>query len=202
MGIAKDSLAGPVAPETVLAKLVAMVEAKLGRRKVVVLVPLVPRKPSVEVIKQKTSANKLKKRPSGLVLDSDQSYVEHSPSRAGTPSSQSSDTQAPRQRNKLRKRSRSSTRSSPESVHLGLPVQAQAPVQTPPSPARVRAVMGKDRGRDRAPEVLLSHRPTARLTLGPPPSPSHGKRFEGARRSPDKGMARPLPVGPPPPRGR
>ena len=159
------------------------------------MIPLVPRKPSVEITR-KTSANKLKKRPSALVLHSNKS--QSSLSRPGTPTSQNTDTQNPRQPNKLRKRSRSFTRSSPE------PAQQNLPVSTPPSPAQVYTLTMSDRNRDKTAEVVF-HRPTARLNLGPPPSPSHGRRFDGAPRrgSPEKVAVRPSQVGPPHPvRGR
>ena len=178
-GVAKDNPA-PVVPDTVLAKLVVMLEAKL-RRKKMKLVPLVPKKPSVEVIK-KTSANKLKKRPSDLVF--------HSNSNQSQPQLSSSPSQNPdaRQPNRLRKRSRSLTRNSPESIQHGVPVHVQTP-GTPPA---------KDK--DKWSNV--------RVNLGPPPSPSHGRRFDGPigvprRRSPEKVMLRPLQGGPPsPPLGR
>jgi len=189
-GVAKDNPT-PVVPDTVSTKLIAMFEKKL-RRKKVVLIPLVPRKPSVEITR-KTSANKLKKRPSALTLHSNKS--QSSLSRPGTPTSQNTDTQTQRQPNKLRKRSRSFTRSSPESIQQGLP-------STPPSPPQIQALMMKDR--DKVTEVVF-HRPIARLNLGPPPSPSNGKRFEGVprRRSPEKVAVRPSQVGPPhPARGR
>jgi len=164
------------------------------------LIPLVPRKPSVEVM-TKRSTNKLKKRPSALTLHSNQSQP--SSSRPGTPSSQNSDTQPQRPPNKLRKRSRSFTRSSPDSIQQSLPVQA--PVQTsPPPPAQVLVPTVKDRDRDKLPEVTaVFHRPIGRVKMGPPPSPSNGKRFEGVgmprRRSPEKVAARPSQVVPLPP---
>jgi len=197
-GVAKDNPV-PSVPDTVLAKLVATFEAKL-RRKQVALIPLVPRKPSMEITK-KTSANKLRKRPSALVLHSNQS--QSSLSRPGTPTSQNTDAKTQRQPNKLRKRSRSLTRSSPESIQQSLP--ASTPVHTPPAPAQVRAVTTRDGERERegAPEVVF-HRPTARLNLGPPPSPSHGRRFDDMRRrgSPEKVGVRPLQISPHPGRGR
>ena len=177
-----------------------MFEAKLRRKKEVVLIPLVPRKPSVEV-KKKKSKNKLKKRPAALIL---QPQSQRSPSRPGTPTSQNSDTQTQRQPNRLRKRSRSFARSSPESVQQSLPVQTPA---TPPPPAQVQAATVKDRDRDKAPEAVF-HRMAARTNLGPPPSPSNGKRFDSTsalgRRSPDKIMLRPSQAGPstPPRRAR
>lgn len=165
------------------------------------LIPLIPRKPSVNVIK-KASANKLKKRPSALILGSNQSQP--SSSRPGTPTSQNSDTQTQRQPNKLRKRSRSLTRSSPGSVQQSLPVYAR--VQTPPLPAQVQIITVKDRDRDESSEVVL-HRPIPRVKSGPPPSPSHGTRFVGMgvprRGSPEKVMTRPSQMIPPPtPPGR
>ena len=159
------------------------------------LIPLVPRKPSMEIAR-KTSANKLKKRPSALILHPNKS--QSSLSRPGTPTSQNTDTQPQRQPNKLRKRSRSFTRSSPESTQQSLPAS------TPPSPAQAQAFTMKDRGRDKVTEVVF-HRLTPRLNLGPPPSPSHGKRFEGAPRkgSPEKVAVHPSRIGPPlPVRGR
>ena len=189
-GVAKDSSA-PAVPDTVLAKLIAMFEAKL-RRKKAGLIPLVPRKPSVEVIK-KTSTNRLKKRPEALNLHSNQSHP--SSLQPGTPTSQNSDAQTPREPRKLRKRSRSLARSSPESIAHSLPVPA--PIQTPPLPAQAQVVTMRDRDWDKVPEAVL-HRPTARLNLGPPPSPSHGKRFESMgvpRRNPEKVTARPPQVG-------
>lgn len=191
-GVAKDNPV-PIVPDTVLAKLVAMFEAKL-RRKKIALIPLVPRKPSVEVLK-KGPANKLKKRPTALILHSNKSQP--SPPRPGTPNSQDSDTQTQRQPNKLHKRSRSFNRSSPESVQQILPVPAL--VQTPPSPAPAQAVIAGDLDRDRALDGVL-YRPTVRLNLGPPPSPSHGSRFEGVgvprRGSLEKVVGRPVQVGP------
>lgn len=167
-----------------------MFEAKLRRKKA--LIPLVPRKPSLEVIR-KNSRNKLRKRPSALVL-------QPSSSRPGTPTSQNSDTRpAPRKPNKLRKRSRSSTRSSPELTQQSLPVPAPARALPLSTQSQVVAM------REKPPEVAF-HRPIVRPNLGPPPSPSHGRRFEGMgvprRRSPEKAMARPLLVGSPPGRGR
>ena len=170
-----------------------MFERKL-RRKKVALIPLVPRKPSVEIAR-KTSANKLKKRPSALILHPNKS--QSSLSRPGTPTSQNNDSQTQRQPNKLRKRSRSFTRTSPESIRQGLPVS------TPPSSAQVQTFTTKDQDRDKVIEAAF-HRPTARLNLGPPPSPSHGRRFDGVRRgSPEKVGVRPSQIGPPlPVRGR
>ena len=201
-GVAKDNPI-PVVPDTILAKLVAMFEAKLRRNKVVALIPLVPRKPSVDMIK-KTSTNKLKKRPSALILGSNRS--QHSLSRPGTRNSQNSDTQTQRQPNKLRKRSRSFTRSSPGSVQQSLPVCV--PVQTPPSPGQAQTITVRDRDRDKSSEVV-HHRPITRINWGPPPSPSHGTRFKGMgvprRRSPEKIMTRPsrvIPSPTPPERGR
>ena len=158
------------------------------------LIPLVPRKPSVEIIR-KTSANKLKKRPSALILHSDKS--QSSLSRPGTPTSQNTDTQTQRPPNKLRKRSRSFTRSSPDSIQQSLPVS------TPPSPAQVQTFTMKDRGRDKTADVVF-HRPAARFNSGPPPSLSHGRRFDGAPRrgSPEKVVVRPLQLGPHLVRGR
>ena len=200
-GVAKDNPV-PAVPDTVLTKLVAMFEAKLRRKKEAKLIPLVPRKPSMEVIK-KTSANKLKKRPSALILlHSNQCQPQPSSSRPGTPTLQNSDVQQHRQPNRLRKRSRSSTRPSPESAQRNLPAQTPA---TPQFPGQVQAITAKDRDRDTS--EAASYRPTARINLGPPPSPSHGKRFGGTgvqgRRTPENVMARPLQPGPPsPPLGR
>ena len=197
-GVAKDN-PDPVAPDTVLAKLTAIFEAKLRRKKEVNLIPLVPKKPSMEVIK-KTSANKLKRRPSALaLLNSNHSQPQPSSSRPGTPTSQNPDAQNQRQPNRLRKRSRSSTQPSPESIRRGLPIQA--PV-TPPPPAQAQVIVVKDRDRDRPSEAAF-YRPTARIKLGPPPSPSHGKRFEGTgvpgRRTPEHVVTRPWRPGPPSP---
>ena len=183
-GVAKDNPV-PAVPDTVLAKLVVMFEAKLRRKKEAKLIPLVPRKPSVEPIK-KTSANKLRKRPSALILHSHSSQPQPQPSssRPGTPTSQNSDTQAQRQPNRLRKRSRSLTRSSPE------PTQQSLPPRTPPPSAQVQGSEG------------ASYRPTVRAKLGPPPSPSNGKRFGGRgvpRRSLEKSMRRSSQASPPSP---
>ena len=198
IGVAKDN-PDPVVPETVLAKLTAMFEAKLRRKKEVNLIPLVPKKRSVEVIK-KTSANKLKKKPAALtLLNSNQPQPQLSSSRPGTPTSQNPDAQIQRQQNRLRKRSRSSTRPSPESIRRDLPIQG--PV-TPPPQAQSQVVVVKDRDRDKSFEAAF-YRPTARINLGPPPSPSHGKRFEDTgvpgRRTPEHVVTRPLRPGPPSP---
>jgi hypothetical protein len=193
-GVAKDNPV-PIVPDTVLAKLVAAFEAKLRRKKEVKLIPLVPRKPSVEATK-KAPANKLK-RSSTLALYSHSTQSQASSSRPGTPNSQNSDSQTQRQPNKLHKRSRSFTR-SPKSDKQSLPVQL------PPSPpSLVQVLLTKDGDRDKASgsEVLLNKQ-TARIKPGPPPSPSHGMRFggEGAPRSPKKvTRRRPSWVGPPPP---
>ena len=168
-------------PDTILAKLVAALEAKLQRKKEVKLIPLVPRKHSVEVTKQ-ASANRLKKRPSALTLRFHSTQSQASSSRPGTPTSQNSDSRAQRQPNQLRKRSPSHT---PE------PVQQNLPAQRPSSPATlVQAVLTKDGDGDEASgsQVVL-HKQTVRAKSGPPPSSSHGKRFEGVgalRRSPKK----------------
>lgn len=197
-GVAKDNPI-PTVPDTILAKLVTTFEAKLRREKEVKLIPLVPRKPSVEVTK-KAPANKLKKRPSALTLRSHSPQSQAASSRPGTPTSQNSDSQTQRQPNKLRKRSRSFGRASPDLV------QQSYPIQSPPSSpmAQALAVLTKDgdRGKVSGCEVVLNKQ-TARIKLGPPPSPSHGKRFEGVggpRRSPGKVFQRrPSQVGPPPP---
>ena len=197
-GVAKDNPA-PVVPDTVLAKLATMFEAKLRRKKEVKLIPLVPRKPSAEVIKN-SSTNKLKRRPSALVLlHSNLSQPQPSSSRSRTPTSQNSDAQNQHQQNKLRKRSRSSTRPSPELVQQSLPVQT--PV-TPPLPAQAQAITVKDRDRDKVSEAAF-YLSAARTNLGPPPSPSNGKRFEGVgvsgRRTPEKLITRSSQLGPPSP---
>ena len=149
----------------------AAFEARLQRKKAAELIPLVPRKNSVGVVK-KTSGNKLKKRPSALTIHSDQSQA--SSSRPGTPTSQNSDSQ--RQPKKLRKRSHDFGRSSSESVHENLPVQL------PPSPRpHMQAAVTKGECWDGvlpASEVAF-HRHASRGKLGPPPSPSHGMRFDG-----------------------
>lgn len=199
-GVAKDNPA-PVVPDTVLAKLVAAFEAKLQRGKEMKLIPLVPKKPSVELTRRASTNNM--RRPSVLSLGS-QSHVPTSrpvtpssrpatpSSRPGTPSSQKSDPPAQRQPNKLRKRSRSFTRSFPELETQDLPVQLS------PSPAaQVQAVFTKvgDREKSSGSEVLFKKQ-VDRVKLGPPPSPSHGRRFEGespVKRRPKKRM------GPPPP---
>lgn len=165
------------------------------------LIPLVPRKPSVEIIR-KGSINKLKKRPSALSLHSHSTQSQASSSRPGTPTSQNSDPQTPRQTNKLRKRSRSVLRSSPEPGQQSFQVQ---PLPSPTVQARA-ATLAKDRGQDKAPtsEVPL-YKQTARAKLGPPPSPSHGRRFQGvgSPKSPKSPKmvfkTRPSQVNPPPP---
>lgn len=160
------------------------------------MLPLVPRKPAVQVIK-KTSTNKLKKRPSALTLHSNSAHSQASSSRPGTPNSQNSDSQTQRQRNKLHKRSGSFKWSSPERAQQNLPPQPS------PSPAaKVQTHLTKDEDRDKASgsEVVL-HRQTARSKIGPPPSSSHGRRFESADApgSPKKvPRIRPSRVGPPP----
>jgi hypothetical protein len=190
-GVAKDNPA-PVVPGAILNKLMAIFEAKLRRKKVVKLTPLVPRKPSVEVIK-KASTNKLKKRPSDLnLLHSNQSQPQPSSPRPGTPTSQNSDTQNQRQTNKLRKRSRSSSR-PPESVQPSLPVRTTV---TPPPPAQAQAILVKDKDRDKASESITPRHTPRNARSGPPPSPSNGKRFEDKgvprRGSTEKVTARPL----------
>jgi hypothetical protein len=135
------------------------------------LIPLVPRKPSVEVIR-KTSTNKLKKRPSALTLQSHPNQFQPSTSRPGTPTSQDPDSPQ-RQPRKLHRRSRSFTRSS-ESV------QGVFVVQPPPSPlVHAQTAMMRNDDRDRAlpASEAAYNRQIARARLGPPPSPSHGKRF-------------------------
>lgn len=184
-GVAKDNPV-PVVPDTVLAKLVAMLETKLRRKKRAKLIPLVPKKPSAELIK-KVSANKLRKPPSGLNLHP-QSQPPPSSSRPGTPTLQL-ERQNQRSPNKLRKRDRSLTVSSSEETPQGLPVQ-----RTPPPPARVQGVVVKER----VPEAV-PYRPTARINLGPPPSPSNGKRFQGRGRRSSEVMIRPSRVGTPTP---
>ena len=189
-GVAKDNPV-PVVPDTVLAKLVAMLETKLRRKKGAKLIPLVPKKPSMEIIR-KASGNKLRKPPSGLNLKPSQSQPPPSSSRPGTPTLQP-ERQNQRSPNKLRKRGRSFTGSPPEEAPESLPVP-----RTPPPLTRVQGVMAKER----APEVA-PYRPTARINLGPPPSPSHGKRFQGGgrlagRRSLEV-MVRPSRVGTPTP---
>ena len=94
----------------------------------------------------------------------------------------------------ISKQSRSLARSSPKSIPHSLPVPAL--IQTPPLPAQAQVVTMRDRDWDKAPEVVL-HRPTADLNLGPPPSPSHGKRLKGMgvpRRGPEKVAAHPSQV--------
>lgn len=195
MGVAKDNPI-PTVPDTVLAKFVAASEARLRRKREVKLIPLVPRKRSAEVIK-KVSASTLKKQPLAPFSQSAQSQA--SSSRPGTPTSQNSDSQTQRQPNKLRKRSRSFTRSSPR------PGQQSLPVQPPLSPvARVQKLLTKDGDQDKESESeVVRHKQTARVRLGPPPSPSHGKRFEVAgapkRRPKRDNPMHPSHLGPPPP---
>ena len=130
------------------------------------LIPLVPGKPAVEATK-KAPANKLRKR-----RQSNSTHSQASTSRPGTPTSQNSDHQ--RQPNKLRKRSCSISRSSPE------PSQQGSPALPPPSPVQVQEVLTKDGGQDGESRtgILPNKRPTTRFN-GPPPSPSYGKRFDG-----------------------
>ena len=138
----------------------------------------------MEIFK-KTSANKLKKRPSALTIHSDQSQA--SSSRPGTPTSQNTDSQ--QQPKKLRKRSRDFGRSSSESIHEVLPSQLL------PSPRpHMQAAVTKGECWDKvlpASEVAF-HRHASRGKLGPPPSPSHGMRFNGVgapkRGSPGKAV--------------
>lgn len=150
-----------------------MLEAKLRRKgkKKVELTPLVPtRKLPVEAAAKKAPA-KLKKRPPELTLRSHSSQP--SLSRPGTPNSQNSDTQVRRQPNKLRKRSHSFNKSSPESIQQSLPVQ-----RPPSPPAQVQPAMAGDRERGMvSPSEIPLLRVVSRVWLGPPPSPSHGRRF-------------------------
>ena len=167
-----------------------MSETKLRRKKGAKLIPLVPKKPSMEIIR-KASGNKLRKPPSSLNLKPSQNQPPPSSSRPGAPTVPL-ERQNQRSPNKLRKRGHGFTAPSPEEIPQSLPVPG-----TPPPPARVQEVMAKER----APEAI-PYRPTARINLGPPPSPNHGKRFQGGglagRRSPEV-MIRPLRVGTPTP---
>lgn len=163
-GVAKDNPIPRIVPDTVLAKLVTALEARLQRKKTAKLIPLVPRKKvSVELISNKPG-NKLRKRRS---TSSGPSPSESS--RPGTPTSQSFDSQTQqRPQNKLRKRSRGSSIDS---------LQGSPPELVQDFKSKVLS----------ASEVVIRRSNSQRAgKQGPPPSPSHRMRFMDEGRSPER----------------